>query len=220
MRRVTSLGTTIGLGSLFLINITKHQDENESENIKKIRRYEKIILGVATGQYIVSYRSNYDILQNWRYLDWAITTPLLLKTFHLLAVEKGYDKSAKNAIIYDLIMIASGYLAENKLDNLTLFNRKSSTKKCNSINKIAWYSIGVAAYIGVLIEITKWYKFLKEKNVNVDNLLYFFYIGWTLYALNFLNPEKELKQMSFDVLDFFNKGVYSIVLNSVIEKEF
>lgn len=115
-------------------------------------------------------------------------------------------------------MIVAGYLAEYpELTN----NKFLRDKKYNpeQIRKF-WYAISFAAMIGIFIYITKWHNYLRDQGIDTKTLLYFFYIGWSLYALNFLNPSESARQHIFDILDLFNKGIYSLVLEKTITDKF
>ena len=74
--------------------------------------------------------------------------------------------------------------------------------------------------IGVFVEVTKWHNYLESEGYDTKTLLYFFYIGWSLYGLNFMNPSESFKQHSYDILDLFNKGIYSLVLQKTIKEQF
>ena len=199
----TSTLTTGVLGGLFVSKI-KNGNPYTSDKLREIHTLETTLLGVATGQYAVTLpMGDKQRVQRWRYLDWIITTPLLLKTLHSLAEEKGFDESFMPAFIANLVMVISGYYAE--------FLAKNDT------TRRFWYLLGVIALVVVLIYVTRWNSYLQDQNVDTQQLPTFFYIGWVLYGINFLTPNEELRQTAFNVLDLFNKGVYSNHLDNVIK---
>lgn len=201
---ILSLGI---LSSLFFVKTIKEK-EYSSSKLNEIDTLEQLILGTATLQYIItlSYIPNTETsrIQRWRYLDWLITTPLLLKTFHSLAEEKGYKYSFTPALIANIIMIYSGYHAE-------FLTTDENSKRL-------WYIIGFIALFIVLFYVNKWDTYLLEQNVDTEYLPYFFYFGWTLYGVNFINPNEQLRQIVFNVLDIINKGIYSLQLEKVIDR--
>lgn len=214
MSHFSKVSSTVTLGFLGGSFLRKLVDGNkfESEKLRQIRNLELGILGIASGQYAITLpmQSNKRI-QRWRYADWIVTTPMLLKTFHLLAQEKGYQGGFELAFGANIVMIIAGYFAE-----FHPFNRDSKN------GSIFWYVLGFVALIFVLIEVAKWDKHLKDNNVDTRNLPTFFYLGWVLYGLTSLNHyvTQDIRQTAFAVLDLFNKGIYSLELESVIKNYF
>lgn len=141
--------------------------------------------------------------QKWRYVDWILTTPLLLGTFYLLAKEKGYQESFIPVFIANILMIIFGYLAEYP--------------ELTGINKWVWYGLSTLMLVYILVTVYQWDTFLLNQGVDTKNLSYFFYFGWSLYGLNFLSPDEELRQVNFNILDFINKVLYSYALTEVID---
>ena len=198
-------GTSLGFLSGALVKqFVKKRDVDESDKIKQIRLFEKIILGVASGQYIITINMPRHRLQRWRYADWIVTTPLLLKTFHNLAEEKGFEESFIPALVFNILMIYSGYYAE--------FVCKTERSK-----QVAYF-VGMVALVLILYYVQKWNDYLVKQGVDTGRLSNFFYIGWSFYGVNFMNPNPALKQSVYNILDLVNKGLYSIHLDEVISK--
>jgi hypothetical protein len=74
------------------------------------------------------------------------------------------------------------------------------------------------AFAVVLSEVYRWFEFLKKKGVRLGSLPWFFYIGWSLYGVNFMNPDTQKRSVIFNILDFINKAVYALVLQVVTER--
>lgn len=205
LSKITGYGTFGTLGGTFAYRLINRK-EFTSDKLQQIQRLEFLILGIATTQYGITLSMN-DItkIQRWRYLDWLVTTPLLLKTFHLLAQEKGFEGSFLPALGANLIMITSGYLAE--------FARTPE-------QRFVYFVIGFAMLAIILYYVREWEQYLVEQGVDTKNLATFFYIGWTLYGLNFLVRNEQVRQIGFNVLDLFNKGIYSFALTEVINEQF
>ena len=198
---MSKLFTPIGLTSVFVWNSLR---KVKSPNQQKIKMYEQALLAVATVQYVITWSmTDTKQIMTWRYLDWIITTPLLLKTVHLFAVEKGYSGSIQRALSGNVLMILSGFLAENAK---------------TFVEAQAWNLIGFVGFALVLTEVNKWIHFLMDKGVQKARWLKpFFYLGWTGYGLNQFNKFSELRQTIFNVLDFINKGVFTVVLNFIMD---
>jgi len=203
--KATSYLTTGALGLSLVKSIWPSKRGQESERIKNIRKLETVIFAVATGQYVLNLRiKDFEKAQRLRYLDWVITTPMLLRTLHLLAEEKGFKGSFLPALGFNLLMIIGGYLAEF-----------TPSKR----NRGIYFTLGFVAFAGVLKYVHEWGTYLKSQGVQVDNLLKFFYIGWTAYGVNFLTPNEDVRQSVFNISDLFNKGIYSLVLEDVITRK-
>lgn len=201
---------TFGFLGGSLIYKLLNRKQRESDKLQQIENLELAILAVASVQYGVTLRMN-DVrrVQKWRYFDWLITTPMLLRTLHLLAEEKGYTGSFAPALGADIIMITAGYVAE--------YDVWTTDEAYSKRNRQVAFGVSLVAFGVILFYVKEWIDYLKEQGVDVENLEYFFYIGWSGYGLNFLNPNSELRQTAFNILDLFNKGIYAIQLTNVVD---
>lgn len=202
MERITTLAATGLLGASAIASFGN--SGHVSEKVREIKNLEKALLTIATGQYLVAlYVKDRKRIQRWRYLDWLITTPLLLKTFHSLAEEKGYKESFVPVLIFDILMVHSGYYSE--------FVAKTETEK-----NVA-YLLGMISLAVIFFYINRWEKFLQDQGFDTKHISTFFYVGWTAYGLNFLNPNPALRQITFNTLDVVNKAGYALHLNNVLK---
>lgn len=202
------------LGGVGIVKIARGR-QYDNENLEIIRRLEIAILAVASGQYVISFNMPRSRLQSWRYVDWLITTPLLLKTFHLLAVEKGFQGSFTPALSANLVMIFCGYAAEHP----SRVNKNTGISDANF--KALNYGISSAALLIIFYYVNKWNRFLQDAGVDTGRLPLFFYYGWSAYAATFLIPAEEMgeiRQSTFNVLDAINKGFFSLELDAVIAR--
>ena len=198
MKTVTAVTTTGVLGTLFVRKFIKRQSI-----IPEIDTLERVILGVATAQYGLTFAFKSDRrIQRYRFLDWLITTPLLLKTFHSLAVHKGFKGRFEIPALFNFLMIYAGYHAE--------FLAKSPQEKR------LWTYLGFIGLVVVLLYVRRWDVYLKSQGVDTRQLPTFFYVGWTAYGAIFLLQNEEARQSAFNVLDLFNKGIYSLHLEAVL----
>jgi bacteriorhodopsin len=197
----SSYFTLISLIITDIIISSQNYKENAFKNIQKL---EVGILTIASIQYLITINMDHYRTQKWRYVDWILTTPLLLGTFYLLAKEKGYEESFLPVFIANILMIIFGYLAEYP--------------ELTGIDKWIWYILSTLMLVYILWTVNQWDTFLSDQGVNTKNLAYFFYFGWTLYGINFLTPDEELRQVNFNILDFINKVLYSYALTDVISK--
>ena len=152
-----------------------------------------------------------------RYVDWVITTPLLLLEFAIIAALAGSVKKGLVArlLVADLIMIIAGFLGE-------------TMGRPGDIAVYVWMIISVLAWIWIIIEV------LGVKSTDkgfaghaVTTMKYFVVIGWSIYPLGtaiqqFMSLGAEPESLSvataaaiaaivYIVADLVNKVVFGVV---------
>ena len=135
-----------------------------------------------------------------RYLDWAITTPLLLFSFTLYV--QYFNKETRTSSIdftpliyiigFNFGMLCFGFLGETGDSNQLLF-----------------FVLGFGAYAGL-------FYFLYEKYVDgKDNTILTYYIifavVWGLYGLAYLLP-LDWKNIIYNILDVISKAGFGILI--------
>lgn len=212
----TELTLTLLINALFfLILLIANVIKSSEDKYNSVAKAEITILGIAFTQYAITFvmensnvleKDSQEFAQQIRYIDWLITTPLLLYTYWKLAEVDGHKSDFALLLIMDLVMIISGALSEIFVSHKTW--------------QYILYGIGMVAYgiiIWKIVEIMKYY----NDNSTIDkaeskiNLGYFFIFGWLVYPIGyFFNDNAKYLVYSFG--DFINKGLYSLALNNVI----
>ena len=133
---------------------------------------------------------NYRKINMTRYIDWFITTPIMLLVLCLAFL---YNTGGKlqfftflKILALNFAMLGSGYLGETKYlnRNLSLF-------------------IGFVFFFALYGYI--YYKFLSKKSIFDNQILYWaFFTFWILYGVVYNLPEK-MKNVTFNYLDLFAK---------------
>lgn len=179
-----------------------------------ISKAETAILGVAFTQYALTFvieNSNVlqkdatEFAQQLRYIDWLITTPLLLYTYWKLAKIDGYQGADFVWLFFaDMVMMIFGIFAEFFAPNRTI--------------SFALFIIGSLGYVYIFYEITNIMEYFRTMQMtSKKNLGYFFLLGWLIYPIGFyLSFESKFTLYSFG--DFINKGLYSIALGNVLDE--
>jgi len=196
----------------FFVLLLKSLYQDTISKYEKIIRIDIAILAVAFTQYAMTFvieNSNVldkdatEFAQQLRYVDWLITTPLLLYSFWKLAQIEGYNGDFIWLLFADLAMMIFGIAAE-------FFNFNFKTK-------ILLFSIGCLGYVYIFIEVLRIMNYLRSKSMNDKaNVGYFFLIGWWIYPIGFFLPfDSKFTLYSFG--DFINKGLYSIALTNVLK---
>jgi bacteriorhodopsin len=148
-----------------------------------------------------------------RYIDWIITTPLILATVGLLL--KIQERSASIlaiVILADILMIVFGYFGELYANAGRSFE--------------AWtlFGMGCLAYVMLLYIFLQFFgEAAKEKVLPVQRafrfMALFIALGWSIYPLGFViglasdaEVAKVLRELSYNVADLVNKVGLGIVV--------
>ena len=202
---------TLGTLGGTLVNKLVKGNQGSSKRLRDVHNLEVAILAVASGQYVVTLPMDVKRTQRWRFFDWLVTTPMLLRTFYLLAEEKGFRGSYLTALGADILMIFAGYFAEHP---------EQAPKLGTENDQNVWYVIGMVALAVILQQINSWNQHLLNEGVDTGNIPTIFYLGWLAYGVTFMVPTDDIRQTAFNILDLFNKGVYSWELDRVIRNNF
>lgn len=140
---------------------------------------------------------DYVELNSTRYVDWSITTPIMLLVL-ILAFQYNLGKSGISFLSYLLIlglnfgMLASGYFGEQGLISR------------NNANFVGFLFFG--AMYGFI-----YYKYLfKQRNVTNELLYAVFFVLWALYGV-FYQLKERIRNVGYNILDLFSKcfvGIY------------
>jgi len=154
-----------------------------------------------------------------RYIDWLVTTPLLLVKFpSLLRLGKDEGKRLlKNLVLADILMIVSGYVGETSINN------------AGAATQIGWvaFLISMLAWVyilGVLFtEVTESAK-AAPKSIceGLLSMRSFIFIGWAIYQIGyFLTLTSSggeaaqitivLRELIYNIADLINKVGFGLV---------
>jgi len=133
---------------------------------------------------------NYKDININRYVDWSITTPIMLLVLILAFCYNSGQKVTLNSFLLILVlnygMLLCGFLGENKI-----------TDKLKS--NVIGFGFFIALYGYIYI------KYIGGYNIFDNNILYFSFVFlWALYGVSYWLKEKE-KNVSYNVLDLFSK---------------
>lgn len=195
----------------FLVLLLNSILTDEPTKYESIVKADTAILGIAFTQYAVTFvLENSDVLekdslefaQQLRYVDWLVTTPLLLYTYWKLAEIEGYTGDFGLLVIADIVMIVSGIFAE------VIFQNKPIA--------IWFYILGCLAFVVIIVKIIDIMKFFsKMKMSSRKNLGWFFIFGWLIYPIGYFFSD-NIKYTFYSIGDLINKGVYSLCLYGLL----
>jgi sensory rhodopsin len=152
-----------------------------------------------------------------RYIDWIVTTPLIVLKFPQLLGSN--DKSSAIAtliIIADFIMIIFGFIGE------TSINASHASGEFNLIG-FAMFGVSMLAWMFILFIL---YSTVTEASADklgpiqqgLNKLKLFILIGWAIYPLGYVitlfsnNPDLRIwRELIYNVADLFNKVGFGMV---------
>lgn len=175
-----------------------------------------VVLAIAATNYFYMFNVYRDGLSRgdthfptvFRYIDWLLTTPLLLLEFPLLLGVGARGASfMRRLIILDLIMIASGFFGELYQGNAP----------------IHWgmFLLGCIAWLAILVQM---FNALQQLPPSVGPSLrgglrvlgLFFLVGWAVYPLGYFAPILELplevRELVYNLADAINKVGPALVI--------
>jgi bacteriorhodopsin len=201
----------ITTGTITFIESIRTPD-SKIRNILNLETCISVVAAFFYGKFVSMFESQpdkpvpYKKINNTRYLDWSITTPIMLLVLilALLYNTKGGSlnfKSFLNVLIMNYGMLGAGYLGEISFIDKTVAN-----------------SIGFLFFIGLFYYI---YKHFVAKKYNFDNtLLYSAFLGlWTIYGVAYFYDEVT-KNVVYNVLDLFSKCFVGIFFWAYYTKVF
>jgi bacteriorhodopsin len=133
---------------------------------------------------------------SYRYFDWFFTTPILLIDLCILLDIYDYNFIV-NIVSLNILMLLFGYLGEIKVISMV-----NST--------ILGFIPFILLFYMIKQKIDEKNKYSKEQ-VIINNRIYYTFAGlWTLYGVNHLVTNIELKNTTYNVLDLLTKGIFAL----------
>ena len=189
--------TFMVLAVVTILNIYKAY----SSTSKAVRTDLAINLVALTAYFVMIkfFLANPDMIHNIRYLDWVITTPLLLLAF--IQWSKGGKTIPATPLalllVYNILMMIAGYIGGGGKAN-------------------GFYIIGFVFF--ALTFYTLWKHFVEtlseEKRKRAEKLYIAFVVVWALYGVVYLFGY-ENRSIFYNILDLVSKAGFGIFLISV-----
>jgi sensory rhodopsin len=170
-------------------------------------------VGAHTSQGEALTRRGYQAIGQFRYIDWAVTTPLLLlKATSMLRI-KFREASGAIALLLlaDFFMVLTGYIGEQQL---------TPSGEIIGSAKLLWGAISTLGYLVVPFVLYRLYQRFAARGDEQERWGFRF-IGfttvtsWGVYPLGYLltltNIDLNYIHLAFSVADIFNKTGVAIV---------
>lgn len=189
---------------------------NVPQRFQSVMGVSIVILAIAATNYFYMFnvyreglaRGDAHFPTTFRYIDWILTTPLLLMEFPLLlGVGKRGVAFIRRLVIFDLIMIVAGYFGETY----------------SATPAIHWglFLVGCIAWLAILVSMFTALQQLPESagpalRSALRILSLFFLVGWAIYPLGYFAPILELpvavRELVYNLADAINKVGPTLVI--------
>lgn len=183
--------------------------------LRSILKWETGVQVIQLTFYVLALRYFYEIntIASMRYMDWVITTPIMLLTIggymKYIQSKSGDSMSEfinkngdilKKIVIYNFLMLLFGYLGE-----------------------VGYMDFSLATTLGFIFFFLSFYTlytgFAKE-NDEARNVFWIVFVVWSLYGVAAWLPKVE-KNVSFNILDIFAKNAFGLFITyKVIQSRF
>lgn len=186
----------------------------ERSNVPAKYRTTLTVSGLITGIACFHYYKMAGVYEGggfpteYRYIDWIVTTPLMLIKFPLLLGLGSRGKKLFTQLVgLDLVMIATAYIAE-----------------VSAVGSAGWWSFFLAACVAELLIVATLY--FKMNDAILDSpqpiskavrlMRSFIVIGWAIYPIGFLmaltgESGSALRELFYNVADVINKVGFGMV---------
>ena len=149
-------------------------------------------------KYLYEQKLALEDVTSVRYLDWFLTTPLLLVSFALFS-SYSYKKEEEidlvpltYIIIFNLLMLYFGFMGET-----------------GKMSRYPAFFLGFAFYI--LLMYFLYESYIKDKGSDNEILFYVFAVVWALYGFAYLLDVRN-KNISYNILDIISKAGFGMFI--------
>ena len=158
-------------------------------------------------------RHSYNAIGQYRYMDWAVTTPLLLlKASSMLRIRYHEAITAITVMLLaDFFMVVTGYIGEQQL---------TASGEIIASGKLLWGAISTVGYVVAVVALYGLYKRFAARGNDLERWGFRF-IGlttvttWGVYPLGYMltltSIDLNYIHLAFSVFDVFNKVGISVV---------
>ena len=129
---------------------------------------------------------NGNVMVQLRYLDWVVTTPILLYELCLLTNIESFP-IISSILILNLLVFVFGYLGERRI-----------------VSRLYGCFFGFLPFLFLF--------YLIFQNGTYSHFIPYFFILWTFYGLTYLIPNVTKRNILYNVLDIFSKAVFAFLL--------
>jgi bacteriorhodopsin len=203
----------------------------ERNNLSQEHRSTATIAAVITFIAAINYYFMIDFLgegglfpaadvSTLRYVDWLLTTPLLLVKVLLLLKLRENKSLLTQLIVADVVMILAGYVGEVAINGGEAFSFTSVGFLGFAVSTLAWLYIVYILFTSVAKAADKASAVVKNA---FKTLRYFILIGWAIYPIGYLLAlfgQTDLlaaRDVVYNIADVVNKVGFGLVTLSAVK---
>ena len=165
-------------------------------------------------------RHSYQAIGQYRYMDWAITTPLLLlKATSMLRIRFREAAGALTLLLLaDFFMVVTGYVGEQQL---------TASGEIMASSKLLWGGISTVGYVVAVVTLYRLYQRFAGRGHELERWGFRF-IGfttvttWGVYPLGYMltltSIDLNYVHLTFSIFDVFNKVGIAVVAYHVAKR--
>lgn len=196
----------VGLINIYGLNIDVPDNKKIFKDILKLEFSVQIIEFIFYAWMI----SNFELIKNitpYRYVDWIITTPIMLITLVAYLSNK-YKSSLKK------------YINKNKVFIVKIIMLNLIMMLFGLAGELNYMDYNTAIILG-FIPFVYYFKMIYDKYLTINTgsdkkkLYWFFFIIWTMYGVVAFLPYEQ-KNTAYNILDLFSKNLFSVFLVIII----
>jgi len=170
-RHILNLETAVSLVASYIYSVFASMVDKEDFSLEKVTTY--------------------------RYMDWVITTPMLLLALLLFISYLNKDELHLKKFLFVVLlnfgMLMSGYFGET-----------------GQINKYLALFGGFAFYISLVLFI--WFVYIHGKGIKIQKIVFFFFFTvWSMYGVAFMFDEYT-KNLTYNILDVIAKVFFGLFM--------
>jgi bacteriorhodopsin len=197
----------VGIIDYLAINIEIQSKDELLKDLLKVELLVQIVEFIFYVWLIFYFKKTSQNITPFRYLDWAITTPLML--ISLSAFLNHSEKSER----------LSDFLTENKdsITKIVLLN--ASMLLFGFIGELGFLNKYISTALGFIPFVLN-FKHIKDTYLHSEDIqkvfiFYWFAIVWGMYGV-FAVMNYTIKNTGYNILDIFSKNVFGVFLAYVV----
>lgn len=197
---------TVGIIDYLAINV---EIQSKDELLKDLLKVELVVQIIEFMFYVwlIFYFKKSQNITPFRYLDWAITTPLMLIS---LSAFLNHDEQASRL---------SDFLTEHKDSVTKIVLLNASMLLFGFIGELGYLNKYVSTALG-FVPFALNFKYIKDTFLHSEDIskifiYYWFVVVWGMYGV-FAVMNYTIKNTGYNILDIFSKNVFGLFLAYIV----
>ena len=207
----------VGIIDYVAINIKINPQNEILKDLLKVELFVQIIEFIFYVWLIYYFNKASRNITPFRYLDWAITTPLMLIT---LSAFLNHNGNATNATNTTTTTRLSDFLYNHTGSIITIILLNTAMLLFGLIGEFGYLSVYTSTALG-FIPFALNFKYIKDtflqssQDTIKNAVFYWFVFFWALYGV-FALTKYTIKNTGYNILDIFAKNFFGIFLAYVV----